>query len=182
LNVIKTKLPGVVIIEPKVFGDERGFFLESFSEERYRKEAGIKDKFVQDNHSRSSKGVLRGLHFQINKPQGKLVRVVRGEVLDVAVDINPASETFGMHESVILNSDNHRQFWVPPGYAHGFVVLSDYADFEYKCTEYYDPTDEGCVAWNDPELNIDWMIKQPELSAKDSVAPSFDSLRKGLKK
>jgi len=182
LNVIKTKLPGVVIIEPKVFGDERGFFLESFSEERYRKEVGIKDNFVQDNHSRSSKGVLRGLHFQINKPQGKLVRVVRGEVLDVAVDINPASETFGMHESVILSSDNHRQFWVPPGYAHGFVVLSDYADFEYKCTEYYDPTDEGCVAWNDPELNIDWMIEQPELSAKDSAALSFDTLRKGLKK
>ena len=182
MNVIKTKLPGVVIIEPKVFGDERGFFLESYSEERYRIEAGIKDKFVQDNHSRSSKGVLRGLHFQISKPQGKLVRVVQGEVLDVAVDINPASETFGMHESVILNSDNHRQFWVPPGYAHGFVVLSDYADFEYKCTEYYDPADEGCVAWNDPELNIDWMIEQPELSTKDSAAPSFDALRKGLKK
>jgi len=181
MNVIKTKLPSVVIIEPKVFGDHRGFFLESFSAERYKAEAGIKLPFVQDNHSRSSKGVLRGLHFQINKPQGKLVRVVRGEVLDVAVDINPTSPTYGQHEAVILSEENQRQFWVPPGYAHGFVVLSDVADFEYKCTEYYDPSDEGCVAWNDPEINIDWKTEAPKLSEKDAAAPTLAALREASK-
>jgi len=179
LNVIKTKLAGVVIIEPKVFGDERGFFLESFSAERYRKEAGITESFVQDNHSRSSKGVLRGLHFQINKPQGKLVRVVRGEVLDVAVDIDPSSATYGQHEAVVLSEQNNRQFWVPSGYAHGFIVLSDFADFEYKCTQYYDPSDEGCVAWNDPQLNIDWLLENPKLSAKDALAPNLAALKAG---
>lgn len=182
MNVIKTKLPGVVIIEPNVFGDSRGFFLESFSAERYKIEAGIELPFVQDNHSRSAKGVLRGLHFQINKPQGKLVRVVRGEVLDVAVDIDPESPTFGQYEAVILNEDNYRQFWVPPGYAHGFVVLSEIADFEYKCTEYYDPSDEGSVAWDDPEIGIDWKIDNPKLSDKDAVAPTLSALFGASKK
>lgn len=177
MNVIQTKLPGVVIIEPKVFGDHRGFFFESFQAERYREEAGIKLPFVQDNHSRSSKGVLRGLHFQKSKPQGKLVRVVRGEVLDVAVDIDPNSITYGQYEAVILSEDNHRQFWMPPGYAHGFVVLSDIADFEYKCTDYYDPTDEGGLIWNDPEVGIDWKIENPKLSEKDTVLPTLKELR-----
>jgi dTDP-4-dehydrorhamnose 3,5-epimerase len=176
MNIVKTKLPGVVIIEPNLFGDHRGFFLESFNVERYKTDVGIKLPFVQDNHSRSTKGVLRGLHFQVEKPQGKLVRVVRGEVLDVAVDINPESPTFGHHEAVILSEDNHRQFWVPPGYAHGFVVLSDVADFEYKCTDYYDPSDEGCVAWNDPAINIDWKIDSPKLSDKDVLAPTLAEL------
>tara|TARA_B110000196_G_scaffold87258_2_gene75677 strand:+ start:321 stop:905 length:585 start_codon:yes stop_codon:yes gene_type:complete len=181
MNVIKTKLPGVVIIEPKVFGDARGFFLESYSAERYKEEAGIELPFVQDNHSRSTKGVLRGLHFQIKKPQGKLVRVVSGEVLDVALDINPESPTYGQHEAVILNEDNHRQFWVPPGYAHGFIVLSDTADFEYKCTDYYDPSDEGGVAWDDPALAIDWKIQNPKLSAKDLALPNLEDLLKAAK-
>ena len=177
MNVIETKLLGVVIIEPKVFGDERGFFLESFQKERYRDKAGIDLAFVQDNHSRSTKGVLRGLHFQKNKPQGKLVRVVRGEVFDVAVDINPDSATYGHYESVVLSEHNKRQFWVPPGYAHGFLVLSDVADFEYKCTDYYDPNDEGGLIWNDPNVAIDWPLDDPQLSAKDAAAPTLNQLR-----
>ena len=141
MNVIKTKLKDCVIIEPKVFGDERGFFLETFQAVRYADFAGINSPFLQDNHSRSSKGVLRGLHFQKTKPQGKLVRVVRGEVYDVAVDIRSGSPTYGQWEAVILSEENKNQFWVPPGFAHGFVVLSELADFEYKCTDYYDPYD-----------------------------------------
>ncbi|BFM08921.1 dTDP-4-dehydrorhamnose 3,5-epimerase [Halioxenophilus aromaticivorans] len=176
MEVIKTSLDGVVIIEPKVFGDERGFFLESFHVDRYRELAGIELPFVQDNHSRSSRGVLRGLHFQVKNPQGKLVRVVRGEVYDVAVDVNPDSPTYGKYEGVILNESNKRQFWVPPGYAHGFVVLSDTADFEYKCTELYDPADEGGIIWNDPKVGIDWPIDNPTLSAKDAVLPTLDEL------
>lgn len=176
MKVIETKLPGVVIIEPKVFGDSRGFFLESFQADRYREAAGIESAFVQDNHSRSSKGVLRGLHFQIKKPQGKLVRVIRGAVLDVAVDIDSASPTYGQYESVVLSEDNHRQLWVPPGYAHGFAVLSDIADFEYKCTEYYDANDEGGVVWNDSSLGIDWMIAAPKLSEKDQQLPTLAEL------
>ncbi len=179
MEVIETQLSGVVIIEPKVFGDERGFFLESFQQERYAKEAGIDLPFVQDNHSRSAKGVLRGLHFQLKKPQGKLVRVVRGEVYDVAVDINPQSPTYGQYEGVILSETNKRQFWVPPGYAHGFLVLSETADFEYKCTDYYDPSDEGGLIWNDPTVNIDWPLKEPTLSAKDSVLPTLAELNAG---
>ena len=140
-----SKLEGCVIIEPRVFGDERGFFLETFQSVRYKREAGIDLPFVQDNHSRSAMGVLRGLHFQKTKPQGKLVRVVRGEVYDVAVDIRKGSATFGEWEGVILSEDNKKQFWVPPGFAHGFVVLSDTADFEYKCTDYYDPSDEVSI-------------------------------------
>lgn len=169
MNVIDTNIYDVKIIEPKVFGDERGFFLETFSEERYRNLLNIQDVFVQDNHSRSSKGVLRGLHFQRNNPQGKLVRVVRGEVFDVAVDIRKDSPTYGHYASVILNEDNKKQFWVPAGLAHGFLVLSDFADFEYKCTNYYDPSSEGCILWNDPDLNIQWPSNiKPLLSKKDA--------------
>lgn len=168
MNVIKTQIDGALIIEPKVFGDERGFFLETFQAERYQALAGIDLPFVQDNHSRSGKNVLRGLHFQKTKPQGKLVRVVRGEVFDVAVDIRKGSPTYGQWAGVILSEDNKRQFWVPPGLAHGFVVLSDVADFEYKCTDYYDPSDEGCLMWNDPTVGIEWPAGiEPMLSAKD---------------
>lgn len=174
MKVEKTKLAGVVIIEPQAFGDERGYFLEAFHAERYRKEAGIKETFVQDNHSRSGKGVLRGLHFQITQPQGKLVRVSQGEVFDVAVDINPKSETYKQWVGVILTGTNHLQFYVPPGYAHGFLVLSDTADFQYKCTAYYDPSDEGCVRWDDPAIGIDWPLEgEPRLSGKDSKAQSL---------
>jgi dTDP-4-dehydrorhamnose 3,5-epimerase len=177
MNVVKTKLHDCVIIEPKVFGDERGFFLETFQAERYAELAGITLPFVQDNHSRSSNAVLRGLHYQKTKPQGKLVRVVSGEVYDVAVDIRQGSRTFGQWEGVILSEENKRQFWVPPGFAHGFLVLSDTADFEYKCTDYYDPSDEGSVLWNDPDLDIPWPIANPVLSTKDESANRLVDLR-----
>jgi len=170
MKISHSKLKGCVIIEPRVFGDERGFFLETFQAVRYEQEAGIDLPFVQDNHSRSARGVLRGLHFQKTKPQGKLVRVVRGEVYDVAVDIREGSATFGEWEGVTLSEDNKKQFWVPPGFAHGFVVLSDTADFEYKCTDYYDPSDEGCILWSDPDLDIPWPIANPVLSTKDESA------------
>ncbi|PHR11329.1 MAG: dTDP-4-dehydrorhamnose 3,5-epimerase [Sphingopyxis sp.] len=174
MNVVKTKLNDCVIIEPKVFGDHRGFFLETFQAERYATQAGITLPFVQDNHSRSSKGVLRGLHFQINKPQGKLVRVVRGEVFDVAVDLRRDSSTFGQWAGVTLSEENKRQFWVPPGFAHGFVVVSDTADFEYKCTDYYDPSDEGSLFWNDKDLAIEWPAGlEVKLSDKDASAPTY---------
>jgi dTDP-4-dehydrorhamnose 3,5-epimerase len=178
MNVVKTKLSECVIIQPKVFGDARGFFLETFQAEKYADLAGINLPFVQDNHSRSSKGVLRGLHFQKSKPQGKLVRVVSGEVYDVAVDIRQTSPTFGQWEAVILSEENKTQFWVPPGFAHGFVVLSDTADFEYKCTDYYDPSDEGSILWNDPSLNILWPINNPILSNKDSSASKLADFKK----
>lgn len=177
MNVIKTKLDGCVIIEPKVFGDERGFFLETFQAERYVSEAGITLPFVQDNHSRSSKSVLRGLHFQRTKPQGKLVRVVRGQVYDVAVDIREGSPTYGQWEGMILSEENKTQLWVPPGFAHGFVVLSDTADFEYKCTDYYDPSDEGSILWNDSDLDITWPIDNPILSNKDAIAERLADLK-----
>ena len=169
MKVINTNIPEVKIIEPKVFGDERGFFLETYSEERYNELLELDLHFVQDNHSRSTKGVLRGLHFQKNNPQGKLVRVVRGEVFDVAVDIREGSPTFGQYASVVLSEENKKQFWVPEGFAHGFLVLSDSADFEYKCTNYYDPSSEGCLLWNDPELGIEWPLQDlaPLLSEKD---------------
>ncbi|MDA0843609.1 MAG: dTDP-4-dehydrorhamnose 3,5-epimerase [Bacteroidetes bacterium] len=176
MKVIETKLKDCVIIEPNVFGDERGFFLETFQAERYAAQAGIILPFVQDNHSRSARGVLRGLHFQINKPQGKLIRVVKGEVYDVAVDIRQGSPTFGQWEVIILSEENKTQLWVPPGFAHGFVVLSDTADFEYKCTDYYDPSDEGSILWNDPELNIPWPIDNPKLSEKDANAKKLADL------
>jgi dTDP-4-dehydrorhamnose 3,5-epimerase len=170
MKITETKLQGCVIIEPKIFGDDRGFFLETFQEDRYREEAGIVMPFVQDNHSRSAKDVLRGLHFQKTKPQGKLVRVVSGEVYDVAVDIRIGSKTFGLWEGVVLSDENKKQFWVPPGFAHGFLVLSDIADFEYKCTDYYDSSDECCLLWNDPTLAIPWATDSPILSNKDANA------------
>jgi len=178
VNVIKTKLESCVIIEPKVFGDERGFFLETFQAERYTSEAGITLPIVQDNHSRSSKSVLRGLHFQKTKPQGKLVRVVRGQVYDVAVDIRNGSPTYGQWEGLILSEENKTQLWVPPGFAHGFVVLSDTADFEYKCTDYYDPSDEGSILWNDSDLDIPWPIDNPILSNKDASADRLADLKR----
>lgn len=176
MKVIETDIKGVTIIEPKVFGDERGFFMETFQAERYREQAGIEFSFVQDNHSRSSKGVLRGLHFQKTRPQGKLVRVVRGEVFDVAVDIRKDSATFGQWQGIILSETNKKQFWVAPGLAHGFVVLSDYADFEYKCTEYYEPSDEGCLKWDDPSVNINWPVNEPLLSEKDRAGLTLNEL------
>lgn len=177
MKVIETALPGVLIIEPKAFGDHRGFFLETFQVERYR-EAGITLPFVQDNHSRSQRGVLRGLHFQKTRPQGKLVSVSRGAVYDVAVDIDPASATYGKFVGVELNDDNHRQMWVPPGYAHGFCVLSEVADFQYKCTDFYFPADEGGLAWNDPDVGISWPIEAPQLSAKDANNPRLRDLKR----
>ncbi|MBV8660073.1 MAG: dTDP-4-dehydrorhamnose 3,5-epimerase [Burkholderiales bacterium] len=165
-----TKLADLMIIEPKVFGDERGFFFESFNARAFEAQTGVRTEFVQDNHSKSAYGVLRGLHYQIKQPQGKLVRVVAGEVLDVVVDIRRSSPTFGQWESVLLSGDNKRQLWVPPGFAHGFVVLSDTAEFLYKTTDYWAPEFERCIAWNDPTLAIDWQIKgEPQLSAKDQA-------------
>ncbi|VXB84065.1 dTDP-4-deoxyrhamnose-3,5-epimerase [Pseudomonas sp. 8AS] len=175
MKVIETQLAGVLIIEPKVFGDHRGFFLETFQVERYR-DAGIGLPFVQDNHSRSQRGVLRGLHFQRTRPQGKLVSVSRGAVYDVAVDINPDSPTCGQYVGVELNDENHRQLWVPPGYAHGFCVLSEVADFQYKCTDLYFPADEGGLLWNDPEVAIPWPLDAPQLSTKDQVNPTLRQL------
>jgi len=177
MNLIRTKLLGCFIIEPKVFGDDRGFFLETFHVSRYEKMLGISSPFVQDNYSRSSKHVLRGLHFQKRKQQGKLVRVVRGEVYDVAVDIRRESPTFGQWESIILSEVNKKQVWIPPGFAHGFLVLSESADFEYKCTDYYDPSDEGSILWNDSDLNIPWPVDKPMVSEKDSKANSFAELQ-----
>jgi dTDP-4-dehydrorhamnose 3,5-epimerase len=176
MKVHKTSLDGCIVIEPDIYGDDRGFFLETFQLKRYLSEAGIKDQFVQDNYSRSSRGVLRGLHFQHLKPQGKLVRVVKGEVYDVAVDIRKDSPSFGNWASIILSEDNKKQFWIPPGFAHGFVVLSDIADFEYKCTDYYDPDDERTLLWSDPEINIDWPVDKPILSDKDKNGLLFQDI------
>lgn len=167
MKVVDTSIEGVKVIEPIIFEDSRGFFLETFNAERYRKMLGIDEDFIQDNHSRSVKNVLRGLHLQTHNPQGKLVRVVQGEVLDIAVDVRKNSPTFGHWESVVLSASNKKQFWIAPGLAHGFVVLSDLADFEYKCTNYYDPSSEKCILWNDVDLNIDWKVKSPILSEKD---------------
>ena len=175
MKITETKLAGVLIIEPKVFGDSRGFFKETFQAERYR-EAGIEYTFVQDNYSRSQKGVLRGVHFQITKPQGKLVSCPKGAVFDVAVDIDPESTTYSQYVGVELTEENHKQLWVPPGYAHGFCVLSETADFQYKCTDYYDPSDEGGVIWNDPDLAIEWPIADPLLSSKDALLPTLAEL------
>lgn len=172
MKVTPTAIPDVLVIEPKVFGDPRGFFLESFNRRAFREAAGCDPDFVQDNHSRSARGVLRGLHYQLRQPQGKLVRVVRGAVFDVAVDIRRSSPTFGRWVGVELSEDNQRQMWVPPGLAHGFLVLSATADFLYKTTDYYAPEHERCIAWDDPELGIAWPfaehgIEAPQLSAKD---------------
>ena len=170
MQATRLAIPDVVLIEPKVFGDARGFFYESFNQRAFNQATGTDYQFVQDNHSRSSKGVLRGLHYQIHQPQGKLVRVVQGAVFDVAVDIRKSSPTFGQWVGTELSADNHRQLWVPPGFAHGFVVLSDTAEFLYKTTDYYAPEHERCIAWNDAGLAIDWRLQgaQPLLSAKDA--------------
>lgn len=179
MNVIETGLEGCLIIEPKIFGDERGFFLETYQEERY-KSYGIPYHFVQDNRSRSIKGVLRGLHFQKTKAQGKLVSVTAGQVYDVAVDLRPNSKTFGKHVGVILIAEKNNQLFVPPGFAHGFCVLSESADFSYKCTDYYDPADEGGIIWNDSELKIEWPVIAPIVSAKDNALPTFNELKKSF--
>ena len=166
MKVTPTAIPDVLIIEPKVFGDARGFFYESFNQKAFNQATGTDYQFVQDNHSRSAKGVLRGLHYQIQQPQGKLVRVVRGAVFDVVVDIRKSSSTFGKWVGVELSADNHRQMWVPPGFAHGFLVTSESADFLYKTTDYYAPEYERCIAWNDQEIGIQWPI-----AAKLSLSP-----------
>lgn len=176
MNVIETRLPGVLIIEPVVHGDERGFFMEAFNSAHYAEYAGITMPFVQDNHSRSRHGVLRGMHAQRCHPQGKLVRVAHGEVFDVAVDIDPTSDTFGQWVGVALSDSNHRQLWIPPGYAHAFLVLSQVADFEYKCTDYYHPEDEIGVVWNDPDIDIRWPLDNPTLSVKDRALPMLSEL------
>lgn len=168
MNVIRTAIPDVLILEPRVFGDARGFFLESFNERVFREATGVDLPFVQDNHSRSGRGVLRGLHYQLQQAQGKLVRVVRGTVFDVAVDVRRSSPTFGKWVGCELSEDNHRQFWVPPGFAHGFVVLSETADFLYKATDYYAPEHERCIAWDDPSVGVRWPEGiEPKLSEKD---------------
>jgi dTDP-4-dehydrorhamnose 3,5-epimerase len=173
MKVQSTQIAGVLIVEPDVFGDDRGFFLESFNE-RAMREIGIDAHFVQDNHSRSQRNVLRGLHYQIHQPQGKLVRVVRGTVFDVAVDIRRNSSTFGKWVGVELSAENKRMFWMPPGMAHGFVVLSDSADFLYKATDYYAPEFERTILWNDPDLGIEWpLVGEPILSSKDAAGKSF---------
>jgi dTDP-4-dehydrorhamnose 3,5-epimerase len=173
MKVQATRIPGVLIVEPDVFGDDRGFFLESFNEREMRS-IGIDAHFVQDNHSRSARNVLRGLHYQINQPQGKLVRVVNGKVFDVAVDIRRNSPTFGKWVGVELSAENKRMLWLPPGLAHGFVVLSDFADFLYKTTDYYALKFERSILWNDPDIGIEWPIAgQPILSSKDAAAKAF---------
>ncbi|SHN28667.1 dTDP-4-dehydrorhamnose 3,5-epimerase [Pseudomonas asturiensis] len=175
MNVIATKLPEVLILEPRVFGDERGFFFESFNARAFSEATGLERQFVQDNHSRSQKGVLRGLHYQIEHVQGKLVRVTAGEVLDIAVDIRRSSPTFGQWVGVRLSAENARQLWVPEGFAHGFVVLSDSAEFLYKTTDYYTPSAERCIRWDDPDLAIDWELDgAPQLSAKDQQGKSLN--------
>ena len=168
MKVTPTAIPDVLIIEPTVFGDARGFFYESFNQQAFNEATGTNCQFVQDNHSRSAKGVLRGLHYQIEQPQGKLVRVVRGAVFDVAVDIRKGSPTFGKWEGIELSEHNHKQLWIPAGFAHGFLVTSDSAEFLYKTTDYYAPEHERCIAWNDPTISIDWpFIMEPSLSGKD---------------
>ena len=170
MNILETNLPEVKIIEPKVFGDDRGFFFESFSKARYQELLGIQDEFVQDNISRSAKNVLRGLHYQMQQMQGKLVTVIEGSVFDVVVDIRKGSPTFGQWAGVELSEKNKRQLWVPKGFAHGFLVMSEHATFQYKCTDYYHPASECSIIWNDPAIVIDWPLDgEPQLSAKDKA-------------
>jgi len=171
MKIIPTAIADVLIIEPRVFGDARGFFFESFNQQAFKNATGLNPDFVQDNHSRSAKGVLRGLHYQIEQPQGKLVRVVRGAVFDVAVDLRKTSATFGQWVGAELSEENKRQMWVPPGFAHGFLTLSDSADFLYKTTDYYAPQFERCIAWNDPALAVAWPLagQLPQISAKDQA-------------
>ena len=175
MNVIPTSIPEVKILEPKVFGDERGFFYESFNQETFKALTGLDVTFVQDNHSKSQQGVLRGLHYQINQAQGKLVRVVKGEVYDVVVDLRQSSSTFGQWEGITLSAQNFRQVWVPQGFAHGFLVLSQTAEFLYKTTDFYAPEHERCISWDDPQLAIDWPSQGLEIqvSAKDKQGAAF---------
>ena len=174
MKATRLSIPDVVLIEPRVFGDPRGFFFESFNQRAFNEATGTNHQFVQDNHSRSTQGVLRGLHYQIQQPQGKLVRVAQGAVWDVAVDIRKSSPTFGQWVGTELSADNHRQLWVPPGFAHGFVVLSETAEFLYKTTDYYAPEHERCIAWNDAQLAIDWPYSgEPVLSEKDRQGKSL---------
>ncbi|MBZ9785774.1 dTDP-4-dehydrorhamnose 3,5-epimerase [Pseudomonas sp. REP124] len=174
MNVIATELPGILILEPRVLEDERGFFLESFNAETFAHATGVQATFVQDNHSRSKKGVLRGLHYQLETPQGKLVRVISGQVLDVTVDLRRSSPHFGQWLAVHLRAEDHRQLWIPEGFAHGFVALSEAAEVLYKTTDYYDPHAERTIRWDDPDLAIDWQLDgAPLLSAKDQCAALF---------
>jgi len=174
MKVIASELPDVLILEPRVFGDERGFFYESFNARAFSEATGLNREFVQDNHSRSQRGVLRGLHYQLQQAQGKLVRVTAGEVYDVAVDIRRSSPTFGQWTGVHLSAENKRQLWLPEGFAHGFLVLSEYAEFLYKTTDYYAPAHERCIRWDDPSLAIDWPLDSaPQLSAKDQAGLSL---------
>ncbi len=174
MEVIETTISDVKLLKPKVFGDERGFFMESYNQKTLKDLCGLDVDFVQDNHSRSTKNVLRGLHYQMEQAQGKLVRVVSGEVFDVAVDLRQSSATFGQWAGTVLSGQNHHQFYVPPGFAHGFVVLSETADFLYKTTDYYAPQHEKCIRWDDPEIGIEWPIDgEPSLSEKDKAGVSF---------
>lgn len=174
MQVTPTTIPDVLILEPKVFGDERGFFFESFNERDFRNLTGVDLNFVQHNHSRSAGGVLRGLHYQIHQPQGKLVRVVVGEVFDIVVDLRRSSSSFGQTFGTLLSAENKRQMWVPPGFAHGFCVTSEVAEFLYLTTEYYAPEHERCIAWNDPDLAIEWpLATEPNVSAKDRQGTAF---------
>ena len=179
MKFLPTELPGVVVVQPDVHGDARGFFLETYHAKRYA-DGGIDETFVQDNHSRSAQGILRGLHLQVEHPQGKLVRVVEGEVFDVAVDVRRGSPTFGKHAAISLSASNFTQFYLPPGFAHGFLVTSEVAQFEYKCTALYDPQDELSIAWNDPDLAIPWPNASPSLSAKDQAAKPLAELMERL--
>lgn len=178
MNVIPTKIPDILIIEPKVFGDDRGFFFESFNQKAFNEATGLNVTFVQDNHSKSAKNVLRGLHYQVQQPQGKLVRVVQGEVFDVAVDIRKGSPTFGQWVGEILSAENKRQLWIPEGFAHGFLTLSETAEFLYKTTDYYAPAHERCIAWDDGELGVVWPLTAlPILSGKDQQGAPLAALR-----
>ncbi len=179
MKVTRTSIPEVMLIEPRVFGDARGFFFESFNQRAFAEATGVTTDFVQDNHSRSARGVLRGLHYQIQQAQGKLVRVVAGEVYDVAVDLRRSSPTFGKWVGAVLSEENKAQLWVPPGFGHGFVVMSDAAEFLYKTTDYYAPAHEQCIVWNDPHLNITWpdLGEAPKLSAKDAAGNTWATAR-----
>ena len=177
VSATATRLPEVLVVEPRVFGDERGFFMESWNEKAFNEATGAGVRFVQDNHSRSARGVLRGMHYQLQRPQGKLVRVIAGRVFDVVIDMRRSSPRLGCWEGVDLSAENHRQLWIPPGFAHGFLVLSDHAEFIYKTTDYYVPDDEHAIAWDDPHVGIRWPLEDiaggPLLSPKDAAAPRW---------
>ena len=177
MKVTPTRIPDVLLIEPKVFGDDRGFFFESYNQKAFREATGLNLSFVQDNHSKSAKNVLRGLHYQIEQPQGKLVRVTHGEVFDAAVDIRKGSKTYGQWVGLILSAENKKQLWIPPGFAHGFLTLSETAEFLYKTTEYYSPEHERCIVWNDADIAIEWLIQGlPQISPKDERGALFCTL------